>query len=180
MAEAKEIVAKRRAKLSPQQLKEDARKRYQQQGRAQEQNWALLTTFDPYAVLRLDKRTADREVSKEDMYGRSLDASQQYLKACQLTPQEIRLLGSKEIVYLARVLRERSSTHCSYIQARNIHARGYDASDLNKADGNRLMNRIVDAGYVRPVDDGPNELYEKSRAAKSVEPVKKTPNFTFI
>jgi superfamily II DNA or RNA helicase len=179
MAEAKEIVAKRRAKLTPQQEKEEARKRYQKAGRAQEQTWAITTTFDPYAVLRLDKRTADKEVGKDEMYGRSLDASQQYLKACQLTPAEVRLLGSKEIVYLARVLRARANSHCSYLQARQIHARGYDASNLSKADGNRIMNRIIEAGYVRPEEDGPNELYEKHQASK-VEPVGRKQNYTFV
>ena len=179
MQEAKEIVAKRRAKLTPQQEHEEARKRYQKAGRAQEQAWAITSLFDPYAVLRLDKRTADSEVSKDEMYGRSLDASQQYLKACNLTPAEVRLLGSKEIVYLARVLRARATSHCSYIQARQIHARGYDASNLSKVEGNRLMSRIVDAGHVRPVEDGPNELYERTQASR-VESGSKVQNFTFV
>jgi hypothetical protein len=46
-------------------------------------------------------------------------------------------------------------------------------------EANSLMNRIVEAGYVRPVEDGPNELYERSQASKS-EPVTKKQNFTFV
>lgn len=179
MAEAKEIVAKRRTKFTPLQLKEEARKRYQKAGRSAEQAWAVGTVFCPYAVLRIDKKTADREVSKEATYGRSYDASQSYLKACHLMPQEIRMLSSKEQVYLARVLRERADTKSSYVQTRQIHARGYDASNLSKIEGHELMNRIIDAGYVRPAEDGPNELYESSVASKS-EPVSKRQNFTFV
>lgn len=179
MAEAKEIVAKRRAKLTPAQEKEEAVKRYQKAGRVQEQTWCVTTTFCPYSVLRIDKKTADKEVSKEDSYGKSYSGSETYLRACNLTPQEIRTLSSKEIVFLARLLRKRSETHSSFAQCRQIHARGYDASNLTKSQGNTLMDRIRGAGYVRPVEDGPNELYEESRAAKS-EPVTKIQNFTFV
>ena len=179
MAEAKEIVRKRRTKMTPLQLKEEARKRYQKAGRALEQVWAIKTAFCPYAVLHLDKKTADREVTKDETYGRSFSASESYLKACHLTPGDMSKLSSKEIVYLARVLRARAETHSSYIQSRHIHARGYDASNLTKMEANSLMNRIVEAGYVRPVEDGPNELYERSQASKS-EPVTKKQNFTFV
>lgn len=160
IAQAREIVAKRHRKLTPQQENEAARERYKLADRSAQQAWIMRQSFHPYDVLGLDKRAADQEVSKSDQYGRVYEASVKYLRDCHMQQQEIQLLTNTQIVYLARTLRQRAETHAPYPQARRIHACGYDnAGALSKQEANSLTERITSAGYVRPPEDGPNNRY---------------------
>jgi superfamily II DNA or RNA helicase len=175
--EAKDIVAHRRRKLTPTEEKEAARERYAKVERSLEQRWIMQTVFHPFDVLNLDRKIADREVTKNDTYGRTLDASERYLKDCHVPPREIGILTSSQRVYLARLLRLRSDTHAPYAQARRIHACGYDASVLTKAQANELSARIISANFVRPQEDGPNQRYLASQSGSPVSPDK---NFVFL
>lgn len=178
VAEAKNIIAHRRRKLTPVQEKFAARERYAKIDKARENAWAMKTTFHPFDVLKLDKKAPDREISKSDQYGRSLDASERYLRDCKLTPQEIHLLTSPQRVYLARLLRARAESHAPYTQSRRIHSCGYEASDLTKAEANALSDRIIAAGFVRPAEDGPNTRY--LAATNGAASVSTTKDYVFL
>lgn len=175
--EAKNIVAHRRRKLSPRQEREAAIGRYAKVARSQEQRWAMQATFHPYDVLCIDRKAPDREIQKQEMYGRSLESSERYLKECHLKPQEIRVLTSAQRVYLARYLRSRAETHAPYPQSRRIYACGYDAASLTKAEANAINDRIVGAGFVRHPDDGPNHRY---LASLNGPPVSQNKEYVFL
>lgn len=168
VAEAKEIVAKRRRKLSPREEKEAARERYQRADRSKENAWAMRTTFHPFDVLRLDRKAPDREIPKSEQYGRVLAASEQYLKESRLSPQEINQLTNAQRVYLAKVLRRQVETHGTYPQLRRIHACGYNADALTKMDAQKLCERIENSGFVRPSEDGPNQLYLSAQRGAAI------------
>jgi superfamily II DNA or RNA helicase len=175
--EAKNIVAHRRRKLTPHEEKEAARERYKKIERSREQAWIMGAVFHPFDVLKIDKKIADREVPKNDTYGRTMDASERYLRECHVPPREIGILTSSQRVYLARFLRARAETHAPYPQSRRIHACGYDASVLSKAEANALSARIVAANFVRPQEDGPNQQY---LASQNGSPVSSSKDYVFI
>ena len=177
VAEARNVVSHRRRKLTPQQEREAAKDRYSKVERSREQVWAMKTTFHPFDVLELDRRLPDKEVPKADQYGRVLDSSEQYLRACHLTPQEMNVLTNAQRVYLAKVLRARAETHAPYPQSRRIHACGYEAAKLTKAEANELNIRIQSAGFVRPSEDGANQRY---LASQNGSPVSSSKNFIFL
>lgn len=168
VAEAKEIVAKRRRRLSPKEEKQAARERYKMKERSAQNAWALRTTFHPFDVLRLDRKLPDREVPKAEQYGRVLAASEQYLKDCMMLPAELHALTNAQRVYLAKLLRSRTETHGTWPQLRKIHACGYDASDVLKSEATRLTERIRASGESRPEEDGPNELYLAAQRGASI------------
>lgn len=173
---AKEYVAHKRRKLTPQQEREAARERYARAEISKEQIWQTTTVFHPFDVLALDKREPDREVPKSQQYGQVLQASERYLADCKLRPNEIAKLTQAQRVYLAKKLRERAETMAPYPQARTIHAAGYEPANMTKAEANALSIRIQNAGFVRPREDGPNERYMASRTGS---PISSTKDFVF-
>lgn len=177
IAEAKDIISHRRRKLSPKEEKELARERYKKADRTKENVWSMRTTFHPFDVLKMDRRAPDREIPKSDQYGRVLAGSEQYLKENNLYPQEINLLTNSQRVYLARFLRARVETHAPYAQLRRIHACGYDAANLSRSQANVISKRIEDAGFVRPTEDGPNQLY---LAAQSGAAISSSKDYVFL
>lgn len=177
IAEAKDIISHRRRKLSPKEEKELARERYKKADRTKENVWSMRTTFHPFDVMKLDRRAPDREIPKSDQYGRVLAGSEQYLKENNLYPQEINLLTNSQRVYLARFLRARVETHAPYAQLRRIHACGYDAANLSRSQANVISKRIEDAGFVRPTEDGPNQLY---LAAQSGAAISSSKDYVFL
>jgi len=177
IAEARDIVAHRKRKLTPAEEKAAARERYANKSRSAENRWGQMTLFHPFDVLRIDRRLPDVEVPKAEQYGRVLDASTNYLKDCRLRPQEINALTNAQRVYLAKLLRQRAETHGTYPQYRLIHSCGYDASKSNREQAAELAKRCQDAGYIRPAEDGPNQLYLAAQRGQSISSAK---DFVFL
>ena len=177
IAEARDIVAHRKRKLTPAEEKAAARERYANKSRSAENRWGQMTLFHPFDVLRIDRRLPDVEVPKAEQYGRVLDASTNYLKDCRLRPQEINALTNAQRVYLAKLLRQRAETHGTYPQYRLIHSCGYDASNQNREQAAELAKRCQDAGYIRPAEDGPNQLYLAAQRGQSISSAK---DFVFL
>lgn len=129
--------------------------------RSQERRWCAKYRPCPYDVLDLRLEDA-RSVSKDDCNGGNLDSAIAFLEGEKLQSWEFNRLANYEQVFLARHIRRRSwDGLCSYPQARVIHKFGY-SSDQTGREASLIIDRVKKANWVRPFEDGPNEVYEKA------------------
>jgi superfamily II DNA or RNA helicase len=127
---------------------------------AAERRFCFDNYADPFEVLGLDRKEPAKVVPEEETYGRPYQAARDFLVESKLTEQEIIELSSHEVVYLRDELKRRATEGlCTYPQARRLFNLGYDCRSLSYRAARQKVIDAKAAGWLRPVQDGPNERF---------------------
>jgi len=136
--------------------------------RAKERLWCMKHNPCPYDVLGIRKEDA-RQVSKDDCNGGNLSRAVSFLEKERLQIKDYGRLCNYEQVMLARVIWKRSRQGlCTYRQARMLYLYGY-GTEWSVRDASRIIDRIKQEGWIRPYEDGPNQVFLAATGRATIE-----------